>query len=119
MGIYEEFIRFVKMLNYHTNVEIRFIIASNASCSCLFCVVLVRFGPFKSFNYSKFHFTDGGSPHIPFTLIVKAEHFLEMTLRSQEMLFQRPYIPGDMPPYLLVDAVTVVPPQYIVEYNVQ
>ena len=44
MGIYEEFIRFAKMLNYDTNVEIEFIIISKASCSSLFCVVLVRFG---------------------------------------------------------------------------
>ena len=36
MGIYEEFIRFLEMLNYDTHVEIKFIIISNASYSCLF-----------------------------------------------------------------------------------
>ena len=30
MGIYEQFMRFVKMLNYDTNVEIKFIIISHA-----------------------------------------------------------------------------------------
>ena len=106
------------MLNYDTNVEIEFIIISNASYSCLFCLVWVRFGAIYII-YSEFNFTDSISPHILFIIIVKPEHFLEMTLRSQKILFQRPYISEISGRHASVGAITVVPPQFIIEYNVK
>ena len=69
--------------------------------------------------YSEFNFTDSMSLHILFIIIVKAEHLLEMTLRNQKILFQGPYISEISGRHASVGAITVVPSQFIIEYNVK
>ena len=110
MGIYEQFMRFVKMLNYDTNVEIKFIIISHAMRG--FCEI---WGHLNHLQRVSFH----RRWVVARTIYNNSEGrtLFQMTLRSQEILFQRQYISnisGRHAPYLLVGAVTVVPPQYII-----